>query len=349
MSNLSLLSGIQQVGIGVIDAEEAFKWYRTHFGMDVPVFKDASTAQLMTRYTGGKAFSRYAILAMNMQGGGGFEIWQFTNRTPQAAEFAALPGDLGIFGVMMKCRDVEKAHQEMMDRNTPVSAIYTDEKLGKRFVVVDPFGNRFTFVSGEEWFGKGKHPHGGSAGVQIGVSNMENALVFYQHVLGFDQVVADSSGVFSEFSDSHKFRRVTLRPQVPFGGAFSRLLGPAEIELVQLLDGTPRKIYADRFWGDLGFIHICFDVNNMLELEHKCDEKGFPFTVNSANSFDMGEAAGHFSYTEDPDGTLIEFVQTHRIPLIKKIGWYLDLRKRNPAKPLPTWMLNTLKLGKVKD
>jgi hypothetical protein len=63
----------------------------------------------------------------------------------------------------------------------------------------------------------------------------------------------------------------------------------------------------------------------------------------------MGEAAGHFSYTEDPDGTLIEFVQTHRIPLIKKIGWYLDLRKRNPAKPLPTWMLNTLKLGKVKD
>jgi catechol 2,3-dioxygenase-like lactoylglutathione lyase family enzyme len=349
MSKLSLLSGIQQVGIGVKDAEEAFKWYKKHFGMDVPVFKDASTAKLMTRYTGGKAFSRYAILAMNMQGGGGFEIWQFTDRVPKAAEFSASPGDLGIFGVMMKCRNVEKAHQEMLKRNTPVSQIFTDDNAGKRFVVIDPFGNRFTFINGEEWFGKGKHPHGGSAGVQIGVSNMDRAILFYSELLGFDNIVYDSLGVFPEFSSENQFRRVVLRPKVPFGGAFSRLLGPAEIELVQLIDGLPKKIFANRFWGDLGFIHICFDVNNMFNLEQKCNQLGFPFTVNSADSFDMGEAAGHFSYTEDPDGTLIEFVQTHRIPLIKKIGWYLDLRKRNPSKPLPNWILSTLKLSKEKD
>jgi hypothetical protein len=72
--------------------------------------------------------------------------------------------------------------------------------------------------------------------------------------------------------------------------------------------------------------------------------------VDSSGSFDMGEAAGYFSYIEDPDGTLIEFVETHKIPILKKIGWYLDLRKRsNPEKPLPRWMLKTLGLGRVKD
>ena len=61
----------------------------------------------------------------------------------------------------------------------------------------------------------------------------------------------------------------------------------------------------------------------------------------------MGEASGHFSYIEDPDGTLIEFVETYKIPVIKKIGWYLSLEKRDPKKPLPTWLLKMLLLGQA--
>jgi hypothetical protein len=87
----------------------------------------------------------------------------------------------------------------------------------------------------------------------------------------------------------------------------------------------------------------------MEVLRDECKKKGFPFTVDSSNSFDMGEAAGHFSYIEDPDGTLIEFVETHKIPIMKKLGWYLNLRKRNPEKPLPDWMIKTLALASVKD
>ncbi|MEZ5172527.1 MAG: hypothetical protein R2850_03205 [Bacteroidia bacterium] len=41
----------------------------------------------MLPYTGGKPWERYAILALNMQGGGGFEIWQYTGREPQPANF----------------------------------------------------------------------------------------------------------------------------------------------------------------------------------------------------------------------------------------------------------------------
>ena len=92
----------------------------------------------------------------------------------------------------------------------------------------------------------------------------------------------------------------------------------------------------------------------MEKMKETCEQKGFPFTVDSfenykGNSFDMGEAAGHFAYIEDPDGTLIEFVETHKIPIWKKMGWYLNLKKRDPEKTLPDWLLKSLKFQKVKD
>ena len=87
----------------------------------------------------------------------------------------------------------------------------------------------------------------------------------------------------------------------------------------------------------------------MDALKKDCEAAGFPFTVDSGNSFDMGEAAGRFSYIEDPDGALIEFVETHKVPLMKKIGWYINLKKRNPEKSLPTWMLKAMKMSRVKN
>jgi hypothetical protein len=79
-----IISGIQQVGIGVANVHQGFNWYNKHFGMDIPVFEEAAEANLMLPYTGGKPHKRHAILAINLKGGGGFEIWQYTSRTPQA-------------------------------------------------------------------------------------------------------------------------------------------------------------------------------------------------------------------------------------------------------------------------
>jgi hypothetical protein len=85
----------------------------------------------------------------------------------------------------------------------------------------------------------------------------------------------------------------------------------------------------------------------MKGLKKHCSNLGSEFTADSSNSFDMGQAAGHFAYIEDPDGALIEFVETHRVPVIKKIGWYLNLKGREP-KPLPRWMVKALGFNRVK-
>ncbi len=349
-----IISGIQQVGIGVENAEEAWTWYRQHFGMDVPIFKDAATASLMTRYTAGVAEDRYAILAMNMQGGGGFEIWQYTSRKPQPPGFQPGMGDTGIFAVKIKSHNIEEAYAKLEAKKAQLLSSLTKSPDGRlHFYVKDPFGNTFEVIQSKSWFKKGTGAMGGVSGCVIGVSNIEKALPLYCDVLGYNHVINDSTGRFADFNDipggSDPFRRVLLTASNPCLGAFSRLLGSIEIELVEVKERKPRKIYADRNWGDLGFIHVCFDIRGMKSLGDRCKEKKFPFTVDSSNSFDMGKAAGHFSYCEDPDGTLIEFVETHKIPIIEKLGWYLNLKNRNPEKPLPDWMLGMLSLNRVRD
>lgn len=154
------------------------------------------------------------------------------------------------------------------------------------------------------------------------------------------------------YRGENRFRRILLASSDTWRGKFSRLFGPSRIELVQVIDRQPKKIFEGRQWGDPGFIHLCYDVTGMELLRSECEAKGFPFTVDSSrkheNTFDMGEAAGQFSYIEDPDGTLIEFVETHKIPVIKKLGWYINLRKRQPEKALPNWILRSLIYNRVK-
>ena len=171
--------------------------------------------------------------------------------------------------------------------------------------------------------------------------------------MGYDQIVYDCTGSFPDLlslpGGENTCRRILLKHSKSRVGAFSRLLGDSQIELFQVKDRQAKGIFNDRFWGDLGFIHLCFDINGMEQLREKCNTFGHPFTIDSSQSFDMGEAAGHFSYIEDPDGTLIEFVETHKIPLLKKLGWYLNLQKRNPEKSLPGWIVKALAFNRVKD
>jgi len=207
-------------------------------------------------------------------------------------------------------------------------------------------------VPSNDWFLKVPTPTGGIEGAIIGVSDIEKSRSVYSDILGYDEVVYDQEDSFSDLKDleggKNKYRRVLLKHTKPRKGPFSQMLGSSVLELVEVKDRTPKKIFDGRFWGDLGFIHLCFDIIGMREMRVLCESKGFKFTVDSSESFDMGEAAGHFSYIEDPDGTLIEFVETHKIPILKKIGWYLDLTTRSPEKPLPKWMLRSLKFNRVK-
>jgi catechol 2,3-dioxygenase-like lactoylglutathione lyase family enzyme len=352
-----IICGIQQMGIGVPNVQEVWKWYRTFFGVNVRVFEEAAEAPLMTRYTGGVVHSRTATLALSMEGGGGFEIWQFTSRNTEKPNFDVKAGDTGLYVCKIKSRNVADSFTYFKSKGANLlSGLETTPEGRPTFYTADPNGNIFQVVEGRGYFSDTKFASrcGGAAGCIIGVSDIEKALPLYKDILGYETISSDETGTFHDLAGlpggTGTFRRVLLTHKSERRGPFARLLGPTEIELIQSLDRSDRQpIFKNRFWGDWGFIHLCFDIQGMDALKKECETKGFPFTVDSGNTFDMGEAGGRFSYIEDPDGTWIEFVETHKVPILKRLGWYINLKNKKPGTFLPNWMLKVMGWNKVKD
>jgi len=356
-----IISGVQQIGIGVTDVKAAWKWYRENLGFDIPVVDAPGTAERMLPYTGGKPQDRHAVIALNIQGGGGLEVWQYLTRTPEAAKFTVQLGDLGIFISKVKSNNVEASFLKHKKEGVKLlSELVKDPAGNLHYYLEDPYSNVFEIVQEQSVFKETEDLNGGVYGAVIGVTDIEKSKKFYAEVLGYDKVIFEETSVFAEFAGlargNAKYTRALLTHNKARRGPFSQLLGNSQIELVQLHDEVPKKIYENRFWGDLGYIQICYDVSNMGDIKDHCEKNGHPFTVdsnpeiyeNGGEIFGMGDAAGHFTYIEDPDGTLIEFVETHKLPILKKIGWYLNLKKRNPEKQLPNWMLKTLAWNRVK-
>ncbi|MFV0392697.1 MAG: VOC family protein [Paludibacteraceae bacterium] len=355
-----IISGIQQVGIGVENLYEAWKYYIDVFNMDIRILEDNKVAELMLPYTGGVPQRRHACIAVNMQGGGGFEVWQYAERKPKRMDFELHMGDLGVLVCKVKSKDAARSFEEF-SKNPKVDVVtgLSGSLDGNRtFYVKDPYGNLFQVIQDDYIFKDENRLTGGAVGVSIGVTDIEKSMTIYSDILGYDTILADETDVFDDFkglpSGEQKFRRRLLTHSEPRKGAFSKLFGTSYIELVQALERTPRKLYEGRYWGDPGFIQVCFDIRNMEALGRYCVAKGHPFTVDTTqnmkegSSFDMGDAAGQFAYIEDPDGTLIEFVETHKVPIAKKFGLAINLKNRPPEKALPSWMLKALSVARVK-
>ncbi len=354
-----VISGIQQIGVGVKNVYEGWRWYKKYFGYDVRVFEEEAAANYMLPYTGGEPQERHAALSLNLQGGGGFEIWQYKSRTPQPPTSAIELGDYGIFAGKLRSQDVQAAYDFYKRENLDLLSEPTLDPMGHpHFYVKDLYGNIFNVVQDQtEWFKKEKKHTGGTYGAIIGCKNLKESIKFYKNILGYDKVLYDGEGSYEDLKSlpggSGRFKRAILMENSPRQGAFAKMFGFGQIELVEATDESRKNIFQDRFWGDLGFIHLCYDISGMEALREKCEAAGHPFTVDSSKategaSFDMGEAAGHFSYIEDPSGTLIEFVETHKVPILKKFGIYLNLKKRDSRKPLPNIVVKALGLSRFK-
>ena len=260
---MKTITGIQQMGVGVKNAAEAWTWYRKMFGMDINVFESTDVAEFMLPHTDGKPRKKYAALAVNMEGGGGFEIWQHKGHDPRYADFELKLGDLGIFITKLKTRDAEKAYAFHKAQGVEVLGELSKTPAGvKHYYVADPYNNVFEIVEEPVCYKKQKSVNGGVYGAVIGCTNVERSLVVYQDILGYDEIVYDVTDVFDDFAPLNggekQCRRVLLRHSQERQGPFSKLFGPTQIELVQVLNGEPRNIYENRIMGRAWFYTFVF-------------------------------------------------------------------------------------------
>ena len=346
-----IICGIQQLGIGVNDFVEAWKWYYDIFGYDVKIVDDEGVAERMLPYTGGKPQPRRSGIAVNLRGGGGFEIWQPKGRELNYLKEPVKLGDLGILIGKIKTGDIETAYNTFINKGIDVISEIVTAPTGQRhFFMKDPYGNLFQIEQDDYVFINEKKPTGGANGAVIGVSDIEKSFPFYRQLLDYDKVVFDQTAVFDDLKSlpngDCRMSRVVLERSKPIEGPLSQLMGTSHLELIQGIDAPGKKLYEGRYWGDPGFIHLCFDVRNMEAVKAQTEALGHPFVCDSGTDFGMGDADGHFTYVEDPDGTLIEFVETFKIPIAKKLGLYLNLKSKDDRKPLG--ILKLLRFAKIK-
>ncbi len=350
------IQGIQHLGVGVPEHAPAWKWYRKHFGLDIPFFNAVAPAPLMDIYTKNETITKRAAMVMNLQGGCAMEIVCPTSFQATDADKEFQLGDFGIFIGLVKAKDVSKAFEQFKkDGADLLSEMVKTPNGWDTFYVRDIQGLVFQVIPTTHSYAKGNHITNGIAGCSVGVSSIEASMKLYSDILGYDKVVYDKSDTFSDWSGirggNGRYRRVLLTQSNPSGGGFSKLSGESYIELVQdLSDRAPNKIYEDRLWGDIGFVHLGFDVRGMKDLGEKLDAAGFGFTCDTKNVLSMGDSTKvHCTYIEDPDGTLIELIEVYKIPIIEKWGINLNVEKRAPSQPLPDLMLKALKFMRVKD
>ncbi|WGK68991.1 VOC family protein [Candidatus Haliotispira prima] len=362
-----MINAIQQLGLGVINKEITLEWFARVLGFRTVIFNDQGDATFMTQYTGGEICQRDAALVLNSHGGGGLEIWQHISRQPIAQPKNMNLHSTGFLICKVRCKGIDAVIEQLWaDREPSLSIIGNIEErpTGERCCYFSVFGSWFQLV--EEKCGyfrdTGTSFCAGVMGVTVGVDDMERSLKFYRNVLGYNHIVQDKEGEWSDWtgfydlnqSNSGVYRRVLLRRENPETGLYAKVFGVGEIELIKTIHSSfgelwqttkeglrlskGTHLYSDRYWGDPGFIHLCFDVSQMAELAESCARLGAHFTVDTGADFSMGKlASGRFAYLEDPDGSLIEFVETYRIPILKKPGLFLNVKGR--AKALPRWIL----------
>lgn len=356
MEKPTIICGVQQVGVGIKDVVEAYNWYIKAFGVDILVADALGVAERMLPYTGGKPRPRRAVLAANLKGGGGLEVWQPMDNNITPPKEAAALGDYGIAVCKVKALEIERAysHFGQLEGASLLGGI-SEAPYGKRhFYITDPYGNIFEIVEDDyTLFNLKQYPTGGVHGAVIGVSDMDKSIDFYARLLGYDKVLFDSTGEFEDLKGlpggNGVFRRVLITTTAPLQGPFAELYGYGVIELLQAYDRTPKKVFEGRWWGDPGFIQICFDIRNMEGMRARAKALGHDFVCDGGTDFKMAEADGHFTYVEDPDGTLIELVETYRVPVYKKLGIYLNVKNKDARKTLPRLIMRAMKFLRVKN
>ena len=351
-----VIQGIQHVGIAVSEMDASLKLYRKLFGLDIPFFDAVAAAPLMDSHCNGETIVKRASMVLNHQGGCAVEVISPTSFTPRGPVFNLAQGDLGIGCTTVKTPDIRVMHEHALSilPDSCDKELVMDPIGRLTFYMRDPDNNLFQILESDVWFTSTGHPSGGIMGCTIGVSDMESAFKLYCDILGYDKVVTDVQGAFDDWAHlpggEENYRRVILAQTSPGTGGFASMMGPTTIELVQCQDRIGRFIFDERIWADTGIAHLGFDVRGMKELGTQLEKDGFGFRCDTNDALSMGDHTSvHCTYIDDPDECWIELIEVHKIPIIEKLGIFMDVQKRKPSQPLPKSMLHALRFNRIKD
>ncbi|MEY3505155.1 MAG: hypothetical protein RL349_1753 [Bacteroidota bacterium] len=345
------IHGIQHIGVAVSDMNRTLPLYRKWFGMNIPFFDSVQAAPLMQVFTRNEVIAKRASMVMNLRGGSAMEVIEPTSFKPTALPSDFQLGDIGIFAIHMRMSEPAQTFQKF-DPLGLRSDLQADPMGNKRFLIQDPDRNYFVAIEDEQIYLETKQTIGGVGGISIGVADIGASKAFYAG-LGFDQVLYEGSGVFSDFQGfpggDQPVQRMILGTKEMAEGPFGAVIGFSKVELIAVSNRKAQKIFRGRIWGDTGFVHLGLDVQDMSSLQQQLLHRHIEFECDSLSALDMGKTSVHCAYITDPDGVLIELIEVYKIPLIEKWGVFLNVHGKKAGKNLPKWLIRLLRFSAIKN
>ncbi len=321
-----MLNGIQHVGIGVTDRDRSFTFYNNALGFSVPMSKSTDTCSGMLPVLG-KDETRNVVIALNPHGGGLVEIFQYISREP-----VPIPDNVdftcnGYLFYGLKVRNIYKSLErikhyggEVVTRPMPFTPM--KDKKWKTAVFRDLdgiYGIVLEYPQSTVGYGRGSAKIGGIEYVAVGVSDLKRSVDFYSTVLGYNDIIYNYEGPAPEweklYGPSKKIKRTLMQRSAKPQGLFKHFLRGGMIELIEVEGGNTKHNFDGRKWGDIGFMEICFDVDDIQQTLKQTEKMGIPVAV-PLHSQDMGlNTQATFAYIRDPDGSLLEFTDIKRLPV----------------------------------
>lgn len=340
-----MINALQHIGIGVADLDRSWSFYR-RLGFDVPMTMDQSFIPRLSALTGGN-YERRVVFAGNLLGGAAIEIFQFTSTKPEPCSNDWKWGDPGISSIALKVPDLESAIK-LFDESEIISppGQWLAKPEWNAALLKDPDGISLHLIQIPDLtysLNLSDVSVGGIIFPTVTVSDIESSVPFYREVLNYSEIVYDWQGIDPALTSipggKRKQRRVMLRDPRPSSSFFSFYLDRGFIELVEVEGRKSPHIFHNRRWGDIGITEIGFDVHGIKTTYEDLVKKGAKRVIEpniEEDSFEGG-ASALFGYVADPDGTMIELAEPTRLNLTKKLS--LNLRKRKPGKPFPSWLM----------
>ncbi len=313
-----MISGFQHVGMGVLDMERTYSFYRRFMGFKLKLNDHQRFEKEMEQIIGDLVEMRI-LMAMNVAGGGAIELVQHTSTPCREPAEPAQWGDIGVLEVGFKAFMLDELYSDMLAEGiqflTPVRTMELSEGGSVRYAYLrDPDGLLIQLV--EEPGGR-RPVVGGVVHAAIGVSDLEAARDFYSRIAGFNQLLHEDDDVtgLDEITGGKRTRMAILKQP---GGLPANLpvIESGAVKLVQTPDYQGKHIFEGRRWGDLGCMEIALDVTGLREVYGGMLEAGAE-SYCPPTRIDMGSGSiGSFAYVNDPDGNILELVDVEKVMFV---------------------------------
>jgi len=86
-------------------------------------------------------------------------------------------------------------------------------------------------------------------------------------------------------------------------------VGGDTLELMKVLNPEDNNLQRPLEEGDVGTVHVCFQVDNIEELAQKVKDSGAPVTTDLRDMTLGGGRVIRVFYFRDPDGYALQFLQ----------------------------------------